>query len=95
MASSRALKALCEREVLRGWGRATPFSMVAREGVLEEVAFEGEPVQLPAGAVLYYPEPGQTLWDVARRYRVSEEALRAHNPDEKPPLLVYRRLTGF
>ena len=40
MASSRALKALCEREVLRGWGRATPFSMVAREGVLEEVAFE-------------------------------------------------------
>ena len=40
MASSRAPKALCEREVLRGWGRATPFSMVAREGVLEEVAFE-------------------------------------------------------
>ena len=63
--------------------------------VLEDIAFEGEPAQLPVGAVLYYPEPGQTLWDVARRYRVSEEALRAHNPDEKPPLLVYRRLTGF
>lgn len=63
--------------------------------VLEDVAFEGEPVQLPAGAVLYYPEPGQTLWDVARRYRVSEEALRARNPDGKAPLLVYRRLTGF
>ena len=63
--------------------------------VLEEVAFEGEPVQLPAGAVLYYPEPGQTLWDVARRYRISEEALRARNPDGKAPLLVYRRLTGF
>ena len=52
-------------------------------------------MQLPAGAVLYYPEPGQTLWDVARRYRISEEALRARNPDGKAPLLVYRRLTGF
>lgn len=70
----------------------------ARSGsgqVMEDISFEGEPVSLPAGAVLYYPEPGQTAWDVARRYRISEEALRARNPDGKAPLLVYRRLTEF
>lgn len=63
--------------------------------VLDDISFEGEPVVLPTGVVLVYPEDGESLWDVARRYRVREQALRERNPEEKAPLLIYRRLTGF
>ena len=66
--------------------------------VLQEVAFEGEAVALPHGIVLYYPEENETLWDVAKHYRVPLQTLQKHNPagkDGKTPLLVYRRLTAF
>lgn len=63
--------------------------------VLDDISFEGEPVVLPTGVVLVYPEDGESLWDVARRYRIREQALRERNPEEKAPLLIYRRLTGF
>ena len=66
--------------------------------VLEEVAFEGEAAAPPHGIVLYYPEENETLWDVAKHYRVSLQTLQKHNPagkDGKTPLLVYRRLTAF
>ena len=56
---------------------------------------EGEAAALPTGAILYYPDPGETLWEVGKRYRIAEEELRARNPEEKAPLLIYRRLTGF
>lgn len=63
--------------------------------VLDDISFEGEPVVLPTGVVLVYPEDGESLWDVARHYRIREQALRERNPEEKAPLLIYRRLTGF
>ena len=63
--------------------------------VVTEIAEEGEPVALPVGAVLYYPKPEETLWEVARRYRIAEEELRQRNPEGKSPVLVYRRLTSF
>ena len=63
--------------------------------VVTEIAEEGEPVVLPVGAVLYYPKPEETLWEVARRYRIAEEELRQRNPEGKSPVLVYRRLTSF
>lgn len=63
--------------------------------VVGEISEEGAPVALPVGAVLYYPQPGETLWEVARRYRTTEEALRQRNPEGKSPVLVYRRLTEF
>ena len=31
--------------------------------------------------VLYYPQPGESAWDIARRYRVPEGELRALNPE--------------
>jgi LysM repeat protein len=31
--------------------------------------------------VLYFTQPGETAWDIARRYRISEEELRDLNPD--------------
>ena len=44
-----------------------------------------EPVD--AGVVLYFAQPDETLWDIAKRYRVSRESLRRMNPalsDEGP-----------
>ncbi len=67
----------------------------ATTSVLSEISDEGEPVSLPVGAVLYYPQQGETLWDVARRYRTTVEALGKRNPEGKSPVLVYRRLTEF
>ncbi|MGI5883752.1 MAG: SPOCS domain-containing protein [Candidatus Spyradocola sp.] len=63
--------------------------------VVSEISEEGEPAALPVGAVLYYPKPEETLWEVARRYRIAEEELRKRNPEGKSPVLVYRRLTSF
>lgn len=41
---------------------------------------------IPAGPtdgsiVLYFTQPGERLWDIARRYRVAEASLRALNPE--------------
>lgn len=33
------------------------------------------------GIVLYFAQPGETLWDIARRYRVSVRSIRQLNPD--------------
>ncbi len=51
------------------------------------------------GMVLYYPQTGETLWDVARRYRVDEAALSRLNPAMEQPrsdraILIYQRDTG-
>ena len=67
----------------------------ATTAVLSDLSDEGEAAALPVGAVLYYPQEGETLWDVARRYRTTEESLKKRNPEGKSPVLVYRRLTEF
>lgn len=57
---------------------------------------------VPAGPtdgsiVLYFTQPGERLWDIARRYRVAEAALRTLNPeltDEPKPgqgVVVWRK----
>ena len=43
--------------------------------VSEQPAGEMEP-----GILLYISRPGETLWDIARRYRVSASSLKAMNP---------------
>ncbi|MDR3051345.1 MAG: DUF3794 domain-containing protein [Oscillospiraceae bacterium] len=50
----------------------------------------------PGGMVLYYAQSGETLWDVAHRYRVDEAALLRINPGLEQPradraILVYQR----
>lgn len=48
--------------------------------------------------VLYFTQPGESLWDIARRYRVPEGELRALNPEvtEEPKpgqgVVVWRRM---
>lgn len=67
----------------------------AQREIVETISFEGEPVQLDTGITLYYPEEQETLWDVAKRYRVREESLRRYCDGGKVPVMVYRRLTKF
>lgn len=59
------------------------------EGIqAETVSVATEAAAIPAGAassdiVLYFTQPGETAWDIARRYRIPESELRALNPDLK------------
>ena len=62
--------------------------------VLADVAFEGEPASLPKGVVLYYPREGESEWEIAKRFRLSQEALQKRNPEGKAPYLIFRSLTG-
>ena len=47
--------------------------------VTDAAAVPAEPVT--KDIVLYFTQPGETAWDIARRYRIPEGALRALNPD--------------
>lgn len=38
-----------------------------------------EPVD--AGVVVYFAQPGETMWDIAKRYRISRESLKRMNPN--------------
>lgn len=50
--------------------------------------------------VLYFAQPGETVWDIAKRYRLAESELRALNPDMQGEpvagqgLVVWRRSAG-
>ncbi len=59
---------------------------------VDSVAIDEE----PGGIVLYYPKDRETMWDVAKRYRVAEETLAAFNPQVKEvqparPLVILKR----
>ena len=54
--------------------RATPVSITTDAAALPASAVTGD-------IVLYFAQPGETAWDIARRYRIPEGALRALNPD--------------
>ena len=47
--------------------------------VTDAAAVPTEPVT--KDIVLYFTQPGETAWDIARRYRIPEGELRALNPD--------------
>ena len=52
---------------------------------------------LPTGVIVCFARPGETLWDIAKRYRVSCESLKHMNPDisEDPDkILIYRKRQG-
>ena len=59
-----------------------------------KLAGEGESTE-PAPLTVYYPAPGESLWDAAKRYHVSEGAIMAANmmnsPDERPGVLLIPR----
>lgn len=47
--------------------------------VTEAAAVPGE--EVTRDIVLYFAQPGETVWDIARRYRIPEGELRALNPE--------------
>jgi len=67
----------------------------AQTQVVETIRTEGEPAVLPAGITLYYPEGNEGAWEVAKRYRVRQEALKMPEEGRNAPVMVYRRLTAF
>ena len=50
----------------------------AAEVIVDAAAAEER--DTPRGIMLYYVQPGEELWDIARRYRVAPEELRRINP---------------
>ena len=52
----------------------------SEEAVLTTGAQAGEDDPRRRGAGLYWPEPGEGLWEIGKRYRVAQETLRALNP---------------
>lgn len=62
-----------------------------QELVSQVTAVPGE--EIPSGVLICFAQPGETLWEIARRYRVSTEALEKMNPglSEHPDrVLLYR-----
>lgn len=50
------------------------------EALVEDISLTAAPPEEP-GIVLCFSRPGETLWDIAKQYRVSCEALRRMNPN--------------
>lgn len=58
----------------------------AQEDEVQAVQLVTEGKVVPASdvtedVVLYFTQPGETLWDIARRYRIPVEGVKALNPD--------------
>ena len=52
---------------------------LGREPLVTRVS--AQPADAPEpGILLYFSRPGESLWDIAKRYRVSCDSLRAMNP---------------
>lgn len=60
-------------------------------------AGETQSAPTEGGVTLCFVQPGETLWDIAKRYRVTMDALRALNPDlpaapdAGAPVIAYKR----
>ena len=65
--------------------------------LLTGVTMTGEPVEPMAGITVYFAEPGEKLWSIAKRYATTIEAIKKANPsitDNELPegsrLILYR-----
>lgn len=69
--------------------------MAGAEVVTEAVTVDAAPME--PGIALYFLQPGESAWDVAKRYRIPLDTLKKLNPElsEEPqpgtPVLAYRR----
>lgn len=60
---------------------ASVYSQIGYRVITEVTADETKPLERDAAAALciYYADAGENLWDIARTYRTSEEAIRQEN----------------
>ncbi len=92
---AEAAALMSDRLELRCALRAVSEERSAEEvNVLTDVK-EIEAAALPAGIGICYPQPGDTLWSVGKRYRISGQALReanggAEQAEAGKPLIILR-----
>ena len=46
----------------------------------------------PSGIIVYFIQPGDTLWDVAKRYRINQDVILAQNPGVEDQLVAGQKL---
>ena len=80
-ASVEAVPITSDRAELRYILRAQVEGNAAREVSLVTDAAAVPALQTTQDIVLCYPQPGESSWDIAKRYRIPEGELRALNPD--------------
>lgn len=71
--------------------------VVKDQGEVAVNAAMGEQKPIEKGVALYFVQPGDTLWDIARHYRMPVDDIRSLNPDiasapaPGTPVITYRR----
>ena len=71
--------------------------VVKEQGEVAVNAAMGDVKPIEKGVALYFVQPGDTLWDIARHYRMPVEDIRSLNPDlasapaPGTPVITYRR----
>jgi len=93
---AEATALMSDRLELRCTLRAQAAERTAMEAAVLTDVWEAEAVSLPGGVGICYPQPGETLWSIGKKYRISEASLRAANGDAEEaqtgkPLLILRR----
>lgn len=94
-ADAEATAIMSDRLELRCVLRAETEERVAEEATVLTGISEAQAAPQPGGVGIFYPEKGETLWTIGRRYRIEEEALRSANggiAEAEPgkPLLIVR-----
>ncbi len=94
-ADAEASALMSDRLELRCTLRGSAMERVTSQATVLTGAEETEAAPLPGGVGICYPQRGETLWSIGRRYRISEEALKAANAGveeaaEGHPLLILR-----
>ena len=96
-ANAEAISITSDRAELRYILRAQVEGNMSSEVSLVTDAAAIPAMQTTQDIVLCYPQPGETAWDIAKRYRIPEGELRALNPglegDPEPGkgIVVWRR----
>ncbi len=94
-AEAEATALMSDRVELRCALRGQSVERTATEARVLTGVQEHEAAALPAGIGICYPQKGETLWAIGRKYRVSEEQIRAANAgvqqaEPGKPLLILR-----
>ncbi len=93
-ADAEAAALMSDRLELRCVLRAHSAERMAEDALILSDVREGEAAKKPSGVCICYPQREDSFWSIARKYRISEETLRAMNPSctqieaGKPVLIV-------
>lgn len=94
-ADAEATAIMSDRLELRCVLRARSEERTAVEATVLTDVQEAQAADLPGGVGIFYPQKGDTLWSIGRKYRIPEAAIRAANAgigEAEPgrPMLIVR-----